>query len=151
MSTLMTAVKAAANIPSQLKKLGKAEMAETVLTVTNGAYELMGENLALKSEISTLKETVRAKGAELNGLKDINSRRQSLKFEHDCYWDESGFPLCSACLEKPMDPALIRMHSKGRDDGYVKCPVCKTEAWSKGRTTPSIAYCNKKFDPYAVL
>ncbi len=135
MSGFTAALSAATKIPAELKKLGKAEMAETVLNVSQGAYDLMGENLDLKEKLSILNEENRKLHGEIDELKSLNSLKHELDFNNDCYWDKDGFPLCSVCLEKPIDPAPIRMHSGGRTDGFVRCPACNNTTYSKGMPT----------------
>lgn len=135
MSTLISALSAATKIPGELKKLGKAEMAETVLNVSQGAYDLMSENLQLKEEISTLKEERRMLREEMEKIRNVEELKKKLVFKNDCYWDEAGFPICSACLEKPTEPAPIRMHTQGRTNGFVNCPECKNGTYSRGQAS----------------
>lgn len=139
MIDLKPVLASAFQIPEALKKLGKAEMADTVLNVTQGAYEQMGENLKLKEEMNVLKEDLRMRDAEIKKLKEIAAFKEKLDYRNDCYWDEKGFALCSACLEKPSDPATIRMHTNGRTDGYAACPLCKNWVWSKGKPPTKIS------------
>ncbi|MCC7197706.1 hypothetical protein IT413_05970 [Candidatus Peregrinibacteria bacterium] len=132
MEGLSTILNAAKQIPETLKKLGKAEMADTVLNVTQAAYDQMSENIGLKSELGDAKAALRDREDEIKKLKDLNELKANLRFENDCYWDKQGHALCSACLEKPIDPAAVRMHTGDRSNGYVICPLCKNGTWSKG-------------------
>ena len=142
MDTLLTILQSAAQIPEKLKALGKAEMADTVLNVTQGAYDQMSENLSLKEELNNIKGKLRNIEDELKKLKDIQLLRSQMRYEHDCYWDDKGHPICSACLEKPIDPAPIRMHTDGRDDGFASCPICKSHSWSKGKVRTQFTKCD---------
>ena len=152
MNVLTAALGAATKIPGELKKLGKAEMAETVLAVSQGAYEQMSENLELKEKVTILKDDIRNLKDENKKLKDVEIFRLNARYENDCYWDEKGIPICSACLEKSSQPAIVRMHTDGREDGFVTCPHCKTHAWSKGAVPITIVSSGgENYDPYAVF
>ena len=130
MTNFSSLLSAASKVPEQLKKLGKAEMADTVLNVTQVAYDLMSENLSLKQEKIDLENKIKV----LDDQYRVKLLREKLEFHHDCYWDEQGRPVCSACLDKNENPAVIKMNTDGRTDGYAKCPICSNYSWSKGKT-----------------
>jgi len=142
LATIGTTVKAATAIPKKLQDLGKAEFAEPILNLLQGVNDLTTECLELKKQLQNANE-------ELRKIRNIAQIKQELKYKNDCYWDNDGHPICSACLEKPIDPASIRMHTEGRDDGFVTCPVCKNTARSKGaQPIESSVYYNHGDDIY---
>lgn len=151
MTDLMSIVKSAFKIPEQLKKLGKAEMADTVLAVTEGAYNQMNENLKMREELGAIKDDLRKKDDELNKLKNISHLKETMNFENDCYWDDKGHAICSACLEKSIDPAKVRMHAKGSSSGWMTCPVCKNETLAKEEIRHRGTVINKQFDRHSPL
>jgi len=94
---------------------------------------------------------LKEKGEELKKLKDITELKKKLEFKNDCYWDEAGHPICSACLEKAVDPAPIRLHSNGRNDGFVICPICNISTYSKGQSHYDRVVENADFDPHEAI
>ena len=144
---LLTAGK---QIYDALNKVGKSEMAESVISLSQTAYDQMSENMVLKEQIQNLKGQIIEKEKTIKELNDIAHLKKTLVFKNDCYWDDKGFAICSACLEKPEHPALIRMQTDGRSDGLVTCPICKNHAWSKGEIK-YIESSSPNFDPYSAI
>lgn len=99
--------------------------------------ELLSKFAHVKMEVAKLAEENALQRERIRELEAMVQTRNSLRFEHDCYWipdgegDEKQGPFCQRCQD--VDGRLVRLISDG--DPYCwSCRECSSTIWKpRGR------------------
>ncbi len=120
------------SVTKVIQQIDNVELYRQILDLQAEIMNVVEENRSLKSEILSLKETLKT--------------RESLEFEHNAYWKKnqdgtrSDGPFCSRCWDK--ENQTVRMLSLPNPQ-YHQCPSCKTPVNTSGRPTRDVTVVTK--------
>jgi len=120
-------VKLVAGIATDAQRI---DLTAQVIGLQQTLLGLLAENLALSSKVAELEGKLRERESQLQ-------RQEEFVFDRNAYWIVSGEtsdgPFCSRCFD--VDDKPVRMHPT--NNGYFKCPACKTLALVNPDQRPS--------------